>query len=229
LASGAYILSIGEARNSLFAVDSSGNIWANGSNAHIMVPTMSGYAPLSATDGPIELYSAPEPPPAVVPVAIVGGQGHLLILMSDASVWAMGNNDHGQCGQPMGDTPIDAPTAVSGLSNVTSITAGNQFSGYVVEGGDVYLWGYNLYGQCGNGSMSDLYTPTQPMVLGGGTFPPSGSTVMALSCGGDEDSNGHTLALVVDSDDNYTIWATGDNTYGQLGPAARLIARFIPA
>ena len=62
-------------------------------------------------------------------------------------------------------------------------------------------WGYNAYGQLGNGTTTNSTTPG-PVSL------PSGVTAIAEAAGGD-----HSLAIGSDN----TLYAWGQNGYGQLG------------
>lgn len=65
--------------------------------------------------------------------------------------------------------------------------------------GNVFTWGYNGFGQLGNGTTADNPTPAVVSNLNG---------VVAVAGG-----HLHTLALKSDG----TVWAWGSNTYGQLG------------
>jgi alpha-tubulin suppressor-like RCC1 family protein len=208
------IASIGEARNSLFCIDSGGNVWANGENSGLS---------LSLTDTSTLFYEPAEN--AVVSVA--GGQGHLIFLMNDTTMQAVGKNDDGQLG--IGNTMSEStPVDISDLTGVLGISAGNVSSGcwLPAESGQIIplLWGSNSFGQCGTGdTTTPVITPTQPYYLNGDDerepFPATGSNIIALSCGGDlAAANGHTLALVYNADtgDN-EVWATGCNADGQLG------------
>jgi alpha-tubulin suppressor-like RCC1 family protein len=89
--------------------------------------------------------------------------------------------------------------SVTGLSNVTKLGAGGYHSCAVVASGGALCWGYNGYGQIGNGSTSNALTPTAVAGLhniadiGGGLY--------------------HSLALLK----NGTTKAWGYNGGGQLG------------
>jgi alpha-tubulin suppressor-like RCC1 family protein len=80
------------------------------------------------------------------------------------------------------------------------ISAGYAHSIALKSDGTLWAWGYNGDGELGDGSTTDRYTPVQ--VSGGG------STWAAIAAG-----YAHTIALKSDG----TLWAWGDNDYGQLG------------
>src|SRR5260370_1103909 len=65
--------------------------------------------------------------------------------------------------------------------------------------GTVSAWGYNFYGQLGNGTRANSNTPVEVSGLTG---------VTAIAAG-----DIHSLALKSDG----TVWAWGDNFYGALG------------
>src|SRR3972149_1622328 len=74
----------------------------------------------------------------------------------------------------------------------------------------LWAWGYNLYGQVGDGTAGgpDM-DRTSPMQVVGPTYPDAGflTSVYAVSAGY------HSLALKQDG----TVWAWGKNDYGQIG------------
>lgn len=144
-------------------------------------------------------------------LAIVGGSFHNLALRSDGTVWAWGYNTHGQLGNGT-TTSSTVPVKVSDLNNVTAIDAGKYFftknisyiypshSLALKSDGTVWAWGYNWYGQFGNGtSTKSSAVPVQVSNL---------SDVTAIAVGG-----AHNLALKLDG----TVWAWGYNWAGQLG------------
>ena len=93
-----------------------------------------------------------------------------------------------------------APVEVSGLSDVMAIAGGKYHSMALKNDGTVWTWGYNEYGQLGDGTKgNNRSAPAQvPGITG----------VTAISAGGY-----HTIALKSDS----TVRTWGNNWYGQLG------------
>jgi alpha-tubulin suppressor-like RCC1 family protein len=144
-------------------------------------------------------------PRATVFTAIAVGGYHNLALTSAGKVWAWGLNDMGQLGN---GTTVDSslPVAV-GLAagiTVTAIAAGSAHSLALSSTGQVTAWGYNGYGQLGNG------------ITGGGSSTPvavslpSGTTAIAVAGGA---RSTHSLALT--STGQMLAW--GNNSVGQLG------------
>jgi alpha-tubulin suppressor-like RCC1 family protein len=91
------------------------------------------------------------------------------------------------------------PTPVSGISNVTRIAAGDNFVLAILEDQTVKSWGKNDYGQLGDGTTTQRFSPVAVPGLTG---------VTQVSGG-----RGHSLALRSDG----TVWAWGNNSYGQVG------------
>ncbi len=143
-------------------------------------------------------------------VAAGAGGSHSLARLADGTVMAWGNNTSGQLGigtTSQGETP---PVAVTGLSDVASVAAGNNHNLALLIDGTVMAWGDNTNGQLGDGTTTSHSTPT-PV--------PGLSSVVAVAADGFSDGNGgpggsnHSLALLADG----TVKAWGDNTFGQLG------------
>ena len=88
---------------------------------------------------------------------------------------------------------------VQGLSSVTAIAAGEVHSLALKSDGTVWAWGNNYYGQLGDGTTTDRYTPVQVQGL---------SSVVAVAA-----DISHSLAVKSDG----TVWAWGKNDHGQLG------------
>ncbi|MGB9858596.1 MAG: Ig-like domain-containing protein [Moorellaceae bacterium] len=148
-------------------------------------------------------------------VAVAAGCDFSLALRSDGSVWAWGNNSYGQLGDNTSNsysTPVQVkgPNGDGYLTGVIGImTAPGSTSSLAMKAdGSIWAWGYNYFGQLGDGTSgtsSNRRTPVQ--VKGpGGTGNLTGITAIGVG-------SIHSLAFKSDA----TVWAWGDNSYGQLG------------
>jgi uncharacterized repeat protein (TIGR02543 family) len=64
----------------------------------------------------------------------------------------------------IGDIPAGAVSSpVKVLNNVVSTSVGVAHSGAVAEDGSLYMWGWNYYGQLGDGTQYSSYTPVKVM------------------------------------------------------------------
>ena len=102
-------------------------------------------------------------------VAIAAGYYHSLALKSDGTVWAWGNNSNGQLGEGTAtnyNTPVQVvgPGGTGTLTGVVAIAAGDANSLALESDGTVWAWGWNYYGQLGDGTYTTRYNPVQ--VLG---------------------------------------------------------------
>jgi alpha-tubulin suppressor-like RCC1 family protein len=135
-----------------------------------------------------------------VPTA-AAGYYHSLVLKSNGTVFAWGNNEYGQLGDGT-NAHKNTPVQVAGLSNVAALAGGFYHSLALDKDGAVWAWGYNKFGQLGDGTNAHKNTPIQVAGL---------PVITAIAAGGD-----HSLAL----DDKGTVWAWGKGDYGQLGDGA---------
>ena len=91
--------------------------------------------------------------------AIAAGANHGLALLSGGTVMAWGDDSFGELGNGTIKRRETTPVAVSGLSGVTTISAGNQDSVALLGSGSVMTWGTNASGVLGDGvsgGMSDV-------------------------------------------------------------------------
>jgi len=94
----------------------------------------------------------------------------LLALTSNGDVYSWGMNSHGQCGRngTTNNTSTYLPAKIPGLSNIVRIYAVNgRGAGHcavIDENGQLYMWGYNNYGQIGSGNTSNSSTPSIPSI-----------------------------------------------------------------
>jgi alpha-tubulin suppressor-like RCC1 family protein len=126
------------------------------------------------------------------------GSSHTLLLHPDGTVWAIGNNNHGQLGNGSSSESHD-PVQVDGLYSAMAVAAGGAHSVALQKDGSVWTWGYNGNGQLGNGTRSSSDLPVQVKGL---------TDIVAIAAG-----QSHVAALKKDG----TVWAWGSNYSGQLG------------
>jgi alpha-tubulin suppressor-like RCC1 family protein len=90
--------------------------------------------------------------------AIGAGGAHALALKPDGTLWAWGYNYFGQLGNgDNGYLPVTSPVKVKGLNEVRAFTAGDYHSVAAKPDGTVWAWGYNYFGQLGNGMTSNFW------------------------------------------------------------------------
>jgi len=132
---------------------------------------------------------------------IAAGKEHMVALDSEGKVWAWGNNYYKQLGDGT-ETDSFTPVQVQGLSGtITAISAKEYYTMALDSEGKVWAWGSNSYGQLGNGTSENNFTPVQVQGL-------SGKTISAIAAGRYD-----TAALASDG----TVWTCGRNSSHQLG------------
>ncbi len=125
------------------------------------------------------------------------------------TVWAWGKNNFGQLGDGTTTSRLN-PAAVklpdgTPLSGVTAMAATCMHTAALKSDSTVWAWGGdNKSGQLGDGTTTARLSPVQVKMPDGTPF----RGVTALAAG-----TWHTLALKRDG----TIWAWGNNVWGQLG------------
>jgi alpha-tubulin suppressor-like RCC1 family protein len=188
------------------ALDSTGqvHVWGNneygalgnGSTANSSVPmAVSSYGTLKGK----------------IVIAISCGALHTVALDNMGQVHAWGYNPYGQLGNNStidSTVPVEVSRIVitSSLSDktVVAISCGGNHTIALDSAGMVHAWGWNIQGQLGNGSTTQMNTPIN--VSGFGSL--NNKKVIAISCEGY-----HTVAL--DSTGKVHVW--GFNYYGELG------------
>ncbi|MBI3987452.1 MAG: VCBS repeat-containing protein [Lentisphaerae bacterium] len=199
------------------AVNNQGVVFAWGDNdygqlgnpavtLHMGLPSaVQGYSPIYT---PIIYTTQATNVPGISGVArVAAGEFHSLALKSDGTVFAWGRNNVGQLGVGSAAVSANAPTALTGVSNVTAIVAGGNHSLALLNNGTVWAWGDNAQGQLGNTNVTAFTNlPVQVLDL---------SNIVAIAAG-----DTHSLAVRNDG----TLWGWGNNTDGELGDGTLTVA-----
>ncbi|WP_445341397.1 RCC1 domain-containing protein [Bifidobacterium sp. ESL0820] len=208
--------------NFSLAVGSDGNAYAWGDNNYGQLgngtTSYSQATPVMVRKPDRSTY--PDLPADFTYLQVSAGGDHSLALGSDGYVYAWGWNTYGQLGDGTRDDK-HAPVRVKTPDRKTypdlpadftylQVSAGWMHSLALGSDGNVYAWGYNYYGQLGDGTGSSRYAPVRVKTPDRKTYPdlPADFTYLQVSAGA-----GHSLAL--GSDGNAYAWGRG--TFGELG------------
>ncbi len=136
--------------------------------------------------------------------SVVAGDNHTCVMDHYGSVLCWGDNSRGQLGDGS-NVDSTTPVAVTGLTNnVDAIAASGDHTCALTTGGGVKCWGYNAWGQLGNGTNIASNVPVDVTGLTSG--------VSAIATGSFHSCAGLTVGL---SGGGVKCW--GYNQYGQLG------------
>jgi len=204
------------------ALASDGTVWAWGNNSKGQL----GNNSFVASSFPVQVLmldgsttTAPDDTIAITGiVAIAAGGSHALALKDDGTIYAWGYNEFGQLGDGTITSSKLAVKVVKPTLGVpatvvpTAISAGLDHSVAII-GGEVYAWGYNHYGQLGNGALLQSYSPVKSFqtVLNQDGIPLE-NIVEIIATGH------HCIAR----DFSGNVWTWGRNTHGQLGDGTSL-------
>lgn len=124
---------------------------------------------------------------------------HGAALKKDGTVWTWGFNESGQ----LGDGSFisrSTPSMVEGITNVNKISVSYAQTLALKNNGEVWAWGNNYYGELGDGTgVEKRWVPVRTAHLEG---------IVDIEAG-------ELYSLAVKR--NGSIWAWGNNMYGQLG------------
>jgi alpha-tubulin suppressor-like RCC1 family protein len=198
------------------ALDVNGGLWAWGNNGYGQLGVPLATTPtvdnknISTTAIQVTGF-----PAGITITKIAAGVAHSLAIDQDGKIWAWGYNAFSQLGDGtkinsfMAVPAVNVNNLINSLTSgiATEIAAGSAHS-LVIINGSVYAWGYNFYGQLGNGAAlkSEVPVPTPQIVKDLSNTALTGiSTINAIGF--------QNMAV----DGNNGVWTWGYNGYGQLG------------
>ena len=178
------------------AVDTNGNAWGWGLNAH-------GELCL----GNKTAYTSPVQLPLTGVTALAGASGHA-VYDSTGTLYSCGSNWNGVLGTGGGGSST-MPVPVAGLNgqDVVALVSAFGNAGALLADGQYYDWGYDAAGQLGDGTTGTSSPVPVHVAL------PEASPVSQVAEGGSNALNGQTLVMLADG----ALYAWGSDTHSQLG------------
>jgi len=174
-----------------FAIKSDGSLWAWGNNSGCRL------GPCGTTITPTRISNTPDTWLQLMPGAL---SGHALALRRDGTLWAWGNNSHGQLGNGVSGGQTQIFSQIGFEKNWTGATAGGPHTIALKLNGSIFAWGSNDKNQLGYWTQNNADNPSPrlvtPLKLAGGPH--------------------HSLAVAPDG----TLWVWGRSEYGELGLGA---------
>lgn len=144
--------------------------------------TLPSQSPTTVYTGTSRSYTDPSSAPAATQfIQVSAGVNYVLALAQDGTVWAWGTGDHGQLGT--GGTydstlPVYVPLRAK-AKQVEASAVGASLA--LLEDGSVWAWGRNVFGQLGDGSTTERYSPVQVVFPAGVTIGALGDLTNAIS------------------------------------------------
>ena len=186
--------------SSSFAIRTDGTLWAWGLNE-------SGYGRLGLNNK--TSYSSPTQIPGTTWSKINANGFSTMATKTDGTLWTWGQGNVGQLAQN-NQTNYSSPKQVPGTTwpiSDNQMSGGNNWQTAIKTDGTLWVWGYNQFGQLGQGEAG-----TGAGGLGGAKSSP-------IQVGSDTTwskiTSTRASAAAVKTDG--TLWSWGQNTFGQLG------------
>lgn len=195
------------------AIKQNGTLWSWGDNGDGEIGT--GCNP---TINGCYYYSTPTQITTDTNWASISAGGFFTVsIKTDGTLWAWGSNYGGQLGD--GCTPMSScankttPAQIGTDTHWSAAAAGGNHVIALKTDGTLWAWGINDYGQLGNGAPGPAAYSSVPVQIGT-------ATDWKKIAAGDM----HSLAIKTDG----TLWAWGDNSYGQLGTCSGCLSAGVP-
>ena len=186
-----FAMHIATGGNHNLVIKADGSLWAWGSNSYGQLGNGELgdekylFSPIKIMDGVVQ---------------VAAGSEHTLVIKTDGSLWVWGYNNYGQIGNGESSWVDFQTVPIKIMDDVVQMAAGSNHTLAIKTDGSLWGWGYNNYGQIGNGESSWVDFQTVPVKIM--------DDVIQVAAGAN-----HTLAIKTDG----SLWAWGYNLYGQLG------------
>ncbi|MBI4701806.1 MAG: hypothetical protein HY744_11725 [Deltaproteobacteria bacterium] len=141
----------------------------------------------------------------------LGAGDHTCATKGNGALWCWGSNFYGELGD---GTTIDrlVPIHVAALADsAMRVAVGYSHTCARKGDGTLWCWGWNEYGQVGNGTKINTKSPVQVKALG--------TTVIDVAAG-----YRHTCGRKADG----SLWCWGQNGHGQVGDGSQGIDKLLP-
>ena len=159
---GKIIVQLAAGNSQSIALASDGTVYTWGWNQHGQL----GNGTTMNSRIPVAVVTAGTPLAGKVVSQIAAGNAHALAMTDDGTMYTWGWNQHGQLGNNStinSSLPVIVKTTGTPLAGkmITQITSGGSPNSLVLANdGTMYTWGWNRYGQLGNGTTGmDAKTP----------------------------------------------------------------------
>lgn len=184
------VVHVAVAREALYAVRRDGTLWGWGA------ADADGFLDggvLPQRDQPHRILEG-------VRAVYASGNGPVMVLKQDGSLWTWGENSFGQCGQGHRSRTPARPAPIA--QQVVKVALTGRHAALLKADGSVWTWGWNWKAHCG-------FPPTEPDILKPRRLA-DGALDIAVT-------TGETYVLKRDG----SLWGTGNNRdgYGLLGEA----------
>ena len=165
-------------------------------------------------------------------IQVDAGGEHSLAVDKEGNVWAWGRNENGQLGNGTSSKYSSAPVRVCDPEHPTDtskglvaikVAAGGAHSLAIDKNGDTWAWGFNSYGQLGNGTSSG-FNGANPVP--GRVRDPNHPDDTSKNLKSVQISAGFEHTIAIDAQGN--TWSWGWNYWGELGQNTKTDRIFAP-
>ncbi|MEN9521770.1 MAG: hypothetical protein RL065_147 [Bacteroidota bacterium] len=199
------VISVAAGGNNIYAVTADGQVWAAGNNDFGQL----GLGNNSANYGVrlVKDSSGIQPLKHIVSISIK--QNSIFAVTDSGTVWAWGDNGHGQLG--VGDTTFSFKprmvldsSGINLLKNVKQISMGDHHALALMNDSTAWGWGFNVYGEACDATTTQRVLPSRIML--------NSSTLLKNIISVQAGSFFSSILL-----SNQTVLSNGYNYYGQTG------------